>query len=118
MLHFTGIICSGRAKAFSLSGDPGGCVSFHSGLSFGIGWMLWLVWSLVLMSRFCPAIKPTTWGEYMQPVWSMVTAVAGTAHCLSGSPAFTNTNAFFSVPFELTTTSSDFTALPWCALSQ
>src|SRR6516165_3703073 len=118
MLHFTGIMTSCRAKLFSLSGDPGGCVSFHSWLPCGMGWMLWLVWSLVLMSMFCPVITPMTCGWYMQPIWSTVTAVAGTCQFLSGSPDLIHTNAFFSVPLEFTTTSSDFTGFPWCALSQ
>src|SRR5215470_2674840 len=80
--------------------------------------MLWLVWSLVLMSRFWPVITPTTCGVYMQPCWFKVTALVGTCQFLSGTPDFTHTNAFFKVPLPLTTTSSDFTGVPEWAFSQ
>src|SRR5215813_5679235 len=44
-------------------------------------------------------------------------ALVGTAHCLSGRPAFTQTNAFLSVPLPFTTTSWLFTGAPACAAS-
>src|SRR5689334_7205855 len=44
-------------------------------------------------------------------------ALLGTCQFLSGSPAFTQTNAFFKVPLPLTTTSSDLTGVV-CARMQ
>ena len=77
------------------------------------GWMLWLVLgSSFLISIFWPVITPITCGSYMQPFWLSSTLVAGTFHCLSGSPDFTHTNVFFKVPFALTITSCDFTGWP------
>src|SRR5438270_2472790 len=111
MLHFTGIMTSWRGKDCILSALPGGCDSFHSWFTVGSGWMLWFVGSLFFTSICCPVITPITCGLYMQPPWSSVTAVVGTCHCLSGSPAFTHTNVFFKVLFELTTTSSDCCAV-------
>src|ERR1019366_4000929 len=81
--------------------------------------MLWLVGSLVLISKFWPVINPITRGLYMQPFWSRLTWVVGTAHCLSaGSPDFTQTKVFFNVPFSLMTTSSLFCGAPLWARSQ
>src|ERR1035438_7634027 len=82
MLHFTGIRTSWRGKLCILSGAPGGWDSFQSWLVVGIGWILWLVGSEFLMSRFWPAMAPMTCGEYMQPVWVRATGVVGTAHVL------------------------------------
>src|SRR5271166_414469 len=114
MLHFTGIRTSWRGKLCILSGLPGGWDSFHSEFAWGSGWILWLVGSAFLMSRFCPAMAPITCGEYMQPVWVRATGVEGTCQVLSaGSPDFTHTNTFFSVPLSLTITSSDFCAVLW-----
>src|ERR1017187_2279340 len=73
-----------------------------------MGVILWLVGSPFLMSRFCPAIMPTTCGVYMQPSCVMATAVVGTAHVLSaGSPDLIHTNAFFTPLAAPTTSSSD-----------
>src|ERR1051325_7218591 len=60
------------------------------------------------MSIGCPVMTATTWGWYMHPFWSRVTGVVGVCQFLSGSPDLTQTNVFFRVPLELTTTSSDF----------
>src|ERR1035437_6223665 len=118
-LHFTGIMTSWRAKLFVIGACPGDCDSFQSGLTVGCGGILWLVGSLVLISKFWPVITPITRGLYMQPFWSRLTWVVGTAHCLSaGSPDFTQTKAFFRVPLSLTTTSSLFCGAPLWARSQ
>src|ERR1035437_6413601 len=117
-LHFTGIKTSWRAKLFVIGACPGDCDSFQSGFTVGWGCMLWLVGSLVLISKFCPVINPITRGLYMQPFWSRLTWVAGTAHCLSaGSPDFTQTKVYFRVPLSLTTTSSLFCGAALCARS-
>src|SRR5271157_756187 len=113
MLHFTGTMTSWRGKSFILSAEPGGWDSFQSALTAGIGWILWLVGSLFLMSMFWPAMTPMTWGWYMQPIWLSSTVVVGTCHTVvSGSPDFTHTKAFLSVPLSLTMTSSDFGGAP------
>src|ERR1035437_10078149 len=118
-LHFTGLIRSWRATLFVIGACPGDCDSFQSGFTCGWGWMLWLVGSLVLISKLWPVINPITRGLYMQPFWSRLTWVAGTAHCLSaGSPDFTQTKAYFNVPFSLITTSSLFCGAPFWARSQ
>ena len=36
-LHFTGMATSSRAKFLSMGAAPGGCDSFHSRFSFGMG---------------------------------------------------------------------------------
>src|SRR5689334_9329469 len=57
-----------------------------------------------------------TCGLYSQPDWSRTTVLLGTCQFLSGSPDFTQTNAFFNVPLPLTTTSSDFTGVVWARM--
>src|SRR5439155_7222024 len=54
----------------------------------------------------------------MHPFWARSTGVEGTGHWRSGTPALTHTNTFLSVPFPLTTTSSDFAGAPACARAQ
>src|ERR1039457_108008 len=110
---------SWRANDLFRGACPGDCGSFQSGFTWGCGWMLWLVGSLFLISKLCPVINPITCGLYMQPFWSKLTAVVGTAHCLSaGSPDFTQTKAYFRVPLSLTITSSLFCPEPLWARSQ
>src|ERR1035441_1581906 len=60
------------------------------------------------MSMFCPAMIPMTCGWYMQPVWFSSTVEVGICQVWSGRPALTHTNAYFTVPLSLITTSSDF----------
>src|ERR1017187_4707071 len=55
----------------------GGCDTFHSRFTLGMGWMLWVVSSLVTTLRFCLARIPSTCGLYWQPSWSMVTGSVG-----------------------------------------
>src|ERR1035441_10205644 len=117
-LHFTGIMTSWRAKLLVSGACPGDCDSLQSGLTCGCGWMLWLVGSLVLISKFWPVITPITRGLYMQPFWSRLTATLGTTHRWpAGSPDLTQTKTFFRVLFPLTTTSSLFCSTPLWARS-
>src|SRR5437867_12219775 len=76
-LHFTGRRISSRAKFFSSGAVFGACDSFHSRLSFGVGWMLCVVGSLLTILTVCPAITPSTCGWYLQPLWSSVMASLG-----------------------------------------
>src|SRR6266851_1352283 len=61
-LHFTGMATSSRVNDFSIGAAPGGCDSFHSRLSLGIGWMLCVVWSLFTTSIFWPTCMAITCG--------------------------------------------------------
>src|SRR3954454_5499682 len=69
--------------------------------------MLWLVPSLFFIATGWPTIAATTWGSYIQPTWSSTTGVCGASHLPFGRPAFTQTNALLTVPFLLSTISSD-----------
>src|SRR5579864_7721608 len=88
-LHFTGSMISSRANVFSRAGEEGGCDSFHSRLSFGVGWMLCVVGSSFLICTVCPAITPRTWGWYWQPFWSRTTGSLGRSKVRLPRPSFT-----------------------------
>src|SRR5579862_9114604 len=76
-LHFTGSMISCRAKLLSIGAALGGCDSFHSRLSLGVGWMLCVVGSSLITSTVWPAITPSTWGWYRQPSWLILAASLG-----------------------------------------
>src|SRR5579863_1230490 len=88
-LHLTGSMISSRAKFFSRAGDCGGCDSFHSRLSFGVGWMLCVVGSSFLISTVCPAITPSTCGWYWHPCWLSSIGVVGTSKVRLPRPSLT-----------------------------
>src|SRR2546423_10617279 len=79
-LHCTGIITSCRAKLFSSGGAFGACDSFHSRLSFGVGWMLCVVGSLLTIEMVWPAMAPRTCGLYLHPLWFNVTGSLGASN--------------------------------------
>src|SRR5579864_870886 len=101
-LHFTGSMISSRAKLLSRGADFGGCDSFHSRLSLGVGWMLCVVSSLFSILMGCPVITPRTWGWYWQPCWLMVTGSLGTSNVRSPRPSFTYTNTLATSPLSTT----------------
>src|ERR1039458_7595718 len=88
-LHFTGTLTSARLKDCMMGSALGGCDTFHSRLVLGMGWMLWVVLSLVTTLSICLARIPSTCGLYWQPSWSIVTESAGTAKVLPSRPDFT-----------------------------
>src|SRR5271168_2238620 len=110
-LHFTGSMISSRAKVFSSGAEDGACDSFHSRLSFGVGWMLCVVASPLTILMVWPAITPRTCGLYLQPLCVSVTASVGTANVRVPSPSFTYTNTFSRCPSLMTTFSAVFVPL-------